>query len=332
MSMRTTFTLALMMSLLLGGCAATTTPREPVLPPQTQYDAILTTSSGTPLSINQLAAELKSADVVVIGEFHGHHGAHLLQSLLQSALYQQRPQQVLTMEQFTLADQAALDRYLAGSSGEAELIADTDAWPNYKASYRPLVEFAKDRNLPVIAANAPADTVRCVGRQGPEYLTRLDAKERAQLPRDAFADTPEYRQKFFQVMTGGHGDADISKRLDNTYRAQLLRDNTMAWQVIQALDTHPEHQIVHVTGTFHAEDRLGMVAVLEQRRPDLDVAVVSPVFWQADDAFTALHRASQQKGDYLYYLQPLPEAYRDAERQQAAIREQFHSAAKVPCD
>ena len=327
-----TATSTLLICVFLAGCATAPATRQSVQPPQTQYDAILTSQSGSQLSINQLARELASADVVVIGEYHGHHGAHLLQSLLQSALYQQRPQQVLTMEQFSVDEQPEIERYLAGTTGEAELIADTDAWPNYTASYRPLVEFARTHDLPVIAANAPASTVRCVGRQGPEYLDRLSAGERKRLADNAFADTPAYREKFFAVMTAGHGGAGTNARLENTYRAQLLRDNTMAAQVIRALQAYPGHQVIHVTGTFHAEERLGMVAALETRRPELDVAVISPVFWQNDDTLPDLTRDNRSKGDFLYFLQPLPEEYKDQDRHREALMQRFHNASETTCD
>lgn len=325
--------LAFLACLILAGCATSSPERAlGVLPPQTQYDAILTDSSGSRLSINQLAGKLASADVIVVGEYHGHHGAHLLQALLQSALYQQQPQQILTMEQFSLNDQPQLDRYLAGATGESELIADTDAWPNYKASYRPLVEFSRTRGLAVIAANAPADTVRCVGRQGPDYLDGLSRSERDRLPDDAFVDTPAYREKFFAAMHVGHGGADVSTRMENTYLAQLLRDNTMAGQVINALEQHPGHQVIHVTGTFHAEERLGMVAVLEKLRPELNVAVVSPAFWRAGDSLNDLARTNASKGDFLYYLQPLPAEYKDQDRHREAMMEQFRKADDITCD
>ncbi|HEY9119462.1 MAG TPA: ChaN family lipoprotein [Marinobacter sp.] len=302
------------------------------LPPQSQYDSIIAGDNGRLLSINQLAKELAPADVVVIGEYHGHHGAHLLQLLVQSALYQQRPQQVLSMEQFALDDQSELDSYLAGHSGEEELIADTGAWPNYKASYRPIIEFSKNRNVPVVAANAPDDIVRCIGGNGEAYLDELDAGQRRELPDVPFTETAEYRRKFFDTLGGSHGQADNSKRLENSYKAQLLRDNTMADRVIRALEAFPGHQVIHLTGTFHAEDRLGMIAVLEQKRPDLEVVVVSPAFWPAGDNLDSLLEAHQGKGDYLYFLQPLPEEYKDNERHRDAIREQFRNAAELSCD
>lgn len=306
------------------------------MPPQSQYDAIIADSNGTLLTINQLAEALATADVVVIGEYHGHHGAHLLQALTQSSLYRQRPQQVLSMEQFTLTDQPELDRYLSGETGEEELIADTSAWSNYKASYRPLIEFSKDHDIPVIAANAPANIVRCVGREGEAYLEQLDSDLLGQLPDNQFADTPAYRDKFFDALEDSHGEdqseAANSDRIENSYKAQLLRDNTMADQVIKALRENPDHQVVHVNGTFHSENRLGMVAVLEKKQPDLEVAVVSPLFWGPDDDFNSLLEAQRQKGDFLYFLQPLPEKYKDSERYHKEIMQKFRNAGKLTCD
>ncbi|MFO7993463.1 MAG: ChaN family lipoprotein [Marinobacter sp.] len=333
-------TLVTLACLLSAGCASNPAGNSETVPPQSQYDSIIADNEGSLLSINGLAKELATADVIVIGEYHGHHGAHLLQALMQSALYQQRPAQVLSMEQFTLDDQPELDRYLAGQSGEEELIEDTDAWPNYKASYRPLIEFSRNRNIPVVAANAPADIVRCIGRTGESYLEHLDQAQRRQLPDDPFIDTPGYRRKFFEALGSGHGgdhgskhgETANNKRLESSYKAQLLRDNTMADQVIRALENHPDHQVIHLTGTFHSEDRLGMVAVLEKKRPDLEVAVVSPVFWRSGDDLDSLLETHGGKGDFVYFLQPLPQEYRDTDRHREAIMEQFRNSPDLSCD
>ena len=334
----TTLTLVtgLCIGLVVTGCASRPAEHSEPAAPQSQYDSIISDPEGSLLSINGLAEQLAPADVVVIGEYHGHHGAHLLQSLVQSALYQQRPRQILSMEQFALDDQPGLDSYLAGRTGEEELIADTRAWSNYKASYRPLIEFSRTRNIPVIAANAPADIVRCVGREGESYLDQLAAAQREQLPDAPFVDTPDYRRKFFDTIGSGHGDDTdsdkTSKRIENSYKAQLLRDNTMADQVIKAVEDNPGHQVIHLTGTFHSEDRLGMVAVLEKQRPGLDVAVVSPVFWHSGDNLSSLLAANPGKGDFLYFLRPLPEEYRDTERHREAIMKRFRKAAELACD
>lgn len=319
----------------LSGCAAIIhdSDSNAVARPQTLYESrVISASSGTNLDVEALAQRLASTDVVIIGEYHGHQAAHLLQSQIQTALYRQQPQQVLSMEQFNLDNQAAVDAYLNDESGETEMIEDSSAWNNYRGSYRPLIEFARQHGLPVIAANAPAAVVRCVGREGANYLEKLPRTEREQLPNNPFMDTSAYREKFTAAITGSHSAADdaLGERINNTYKAQLLRDNTMASRILAARAAHPGHQVVHTTGTFHSEEHLGTVALLKQRAPDTSVAVISPVVWPADANETPLH-SNRHKGDYLYFIQPLPKAFRDEAREQKAMSARFHRPAKETC-
>ena len=117
-------TLSLAVIPLMTGCSLLAPTPEPA-PPQTHYHApVVEAVSGTAVSIPQLAERLAGQDVVMIGEYHGHQGAHLLQSRLQAHLYQHRPEQVLSMEQFEVDRQPVLDRYLAGDIGEMELVED----------------------------------------------------------------------------------------------------------------------------------------------------------------------------------------------------------------
>lgn len=306
----------------------------PAAYPETLYDSLIMDSAGgTPMTAAALARELAAADVVVIGEYHGHQAAHLLQSRIQAELYRLRPAQVLTMEQFNVDYQQELDRYLRRETGEAEMIEDTDAWPNYRGSYRPLVEFARNHQLPVIAANAPANLVRCVGRRGPDYLDGLDEDMRRHLPDSPFLDTPAYRAKFVDAITGSHksGDPTMSERMNNSYKAQLLRDNTMASRILEAREQNPGAQILHLTGTFHSEDNLGTVALLRQRAPELSVLVVSPVVWPSETRQPPLEK-NRNKGDYLYFIQPLPEEFQHPEREQAAMKARFSRAADADCN
>lgn len=316
----------------LTGCAAMihASDSSSVTRPQTLYEArLIDARSGTELDIEALTQRLASTNVVVIGEYHGHQAAHLLQSQIQTALYRQQPLQVLSMEQFNLDSQLAVDAYLSGETGETEMIEDSNAWDNYRASYRPLMEFAREHNLPVIAANAPAAVVRCVGRTGPDYLNRLPGSDRAQLPDNPFMDTPAYREKFNAAMTGSHSSADetMRERMNNTYKAQLLRDNTMASRILAAREAHPNHQIVHTTGTFHSEEHLGTVAMIWQRAPEVSVAIISPVVWPEGAEKPPLHE-NRNKGDFLYFIQPLPEEFRDKDREQNAMSVRFHRPTK----
>lgn len=328
-------TLLISTFLLMNGCAAMpdAPAPEPLSAPTTQYDARVVAPPDTrPLGIGELAERLAGTDVVVVGEYHGHHASHLLQSRLQQALYRQHPRQVLSMEQFDLDHQDALNRYLTGDIGEAEMMEDAEAWDNYRGAYRPLVEFARLHDLPVIAANAPAHVVRCVGRQGTEYLDNLPEPVRHSLPAKPFLDIPAYREKFMAAIGASHrADSTMEERMSNTYKAQLLRDNTMAERILQARSQYPEHQILHITGTFHSEQGLGTVALLKQRAPAVSVAVISPVVWPRE-ADTPPLAENRSRGDYLYLIQPLPEEFRDPERARKAMAERFSASARTDCD
>ena len=313
------------------GCAAHPSPPDAL--PATFYDAHLTDAAGQPLTIPELASRVTRADVVVIGEFHGHQGAHLLQARLQAALYHHNPHQILALEAFNLDNQAPLDQYLAGQLGEEEMMADAGAWENYRASYRPLVEFARRHELPVVAANAPSGVVRCVGRQGASYLDTLPDTDRDALPEQPFPEVPGYRERFMDTLGhSGHGESteEGRQRLDNTYQAQLLRDSTMADRILRARAAHPDHLVLMITGTFHSEERQGLVAVLEQQAPDLDIRVITPTMPVEEGSPEPPPDIAA--GDFRYDLLPLPVRYRDKEREQAAMMERFGRAGEWTCE
>ena len=155
--------------LLLAACATTA----PVNDAGTLYHYQLKATQGNDLTLEQALARVADADIVLVGELHTHPAVHLLQARMLAGLAADGRPLVLSMEQFSRADQPVLDAYLAGRIGEAALIRDGNAWPNYQSDYRPLVEFAKAHHLPVIAANAPKPLVSCVGQEGPAWLEQL---------------------------------------------------------------------------------------------------------------------------------------------------------------
>lgn len=296
----------------------------------TLYDvAIYESSSKKRVSLQQTAKALRDADVVFIGEYHGNHASHWLQAQLQAALHTSQPKQILSLEQFSTDKQAELNQYLKGEIGEVALIKTASAWPNYKASYRPLVEFAKQHNSPVIAANAPADIVRCIGRQGESYLSKLKPERRKQLAKQAFLNDVDYQAAFQKVMHAPSGaTSKAQSALSNSYLAQLSRDNTMAESIVKALKQNPDHQLIHMNGAFHSDNHLGTVALLKQRLPDIKIKVISPVRLNADKS----KNIPYDKGDYVYLLKPLPDQYANDAERSAAFKSMFSQARRKVCE
>ncbi|MEL7287674.1 MAG: ChaN family lipoprotein, partial [Pseudomonadota bacterium] len=217
-------TLGLIFTGLLTGCAsnAPTAPGTIADNVTSFYDYQLHAPSGEAISVNQLTPEIQQADVILIGEWHTHAGIHRFQTDMLKQLSSANRPLALSMEQVTRDKQAILDAYLNGEIGEQYFMKQSNAWPNYESDYRPLVEFAKQAEIPVIASNAPKNIVRCIGRQGVDYLDKLDSDERSFVADDVNTANSPYKEKFMASMH--HGKPEQTEK---QYAAQVTWDETM---------------------------------------------------------------------------------------------------------
>ncbi|NIB39878.1 ChaN family lipoprotein [Pseudomaricurvus alkylphenolicus] len=291
----------------------------------TAYDYQLLDQQYRPLSLAELSNSLQTADVIFIGEYHGNQASHLLQMRLFAARHQSNESgqrtTVLSMEMFSRDQQPIVDRYLRNEVGERYLIKEAPAWDNYRGSYRPLVDYAKRNKLPVIAANAAGDIVRCIGRTGEAYMEALGQEERGYVALQPFAEIPGYEDKFLGHMSGAKHMP--SSHLRNSYLAQATRDNTMAESIAQALDQHPGSQVVHLNGSFHSEERLGTVAALQRLKPELNIRVITPVHVEE---FPGEAADTEPVEDFTYLINSQPAEFVDPEYKKRSRRAMFAKA------
>ena len=281
----------------------------------------------TVITVDEAADALKEFDVIFLGEFHDHAGNHLAEMALLSALHARAPQLSLSLEQFERDVQTVVDDYMADRIGEESLKRSGRAWPNYAEAYRPLVEFAKENRLPVIAANAPASFVRCVGQDGPEALSRATPERRGFAAAELHLDTALYKDKFIRFLREDplHGapDSDKSKGAptpaeERSFAAQVTRDDTMAESIFLHLQKNPGRKVVHVTGNFHVEGFLGTAERLTLRAPQLKVAVVAPIEIENPRA-PALKTDDAKSGNFLVLLRASPKRYANDAEEKADI-------------
>ncbi|EJL6735191.1 ChaN family lipoprotein [Vibrio alginolyticus] len=266
-------TLSLLFAGLLTGCSSYTHTNSHATSAEVTsfYDYQLYTPSGEHIALSKLPIELQQADVILIGEWHTHAGVHRFQTDMLKQLTSYDRSLALSMEQFTRDKQPVVDAYLRGEIGEQYLMKQANAWPNYESDYRPLVEFAKQKNLLVIAANAPKSIVRCIGRQGLDYINKLDDDQRMFIAQAINTGSSPYKEKFMASMH--HGKPEQTEK---QFAAQVTWDETMAESIVSYLDDNPGAQIVHVAGKFHTEQGLGTAASILSRNPSLKVVVISP--------------------------------------------------------
>jgi uncharacterized iron-regulated protein len=214
--------------------------------------------------------------------------------------------------------QAVLDEYLAGLISERHFLLSSRPWRNYETDYRPLVEYARARRLPVIAANAPARYVSRVSSQGPASLGAL-SKDAAKswLPPLPFPPASEaYAAKFNRFMTGGGAAAPTPTPAPaattaaqasphgslHLLEAQTLRDASMAYRIAEFLKRGRDPLVVQVNGTFHSEERMGVPEQLARYRPKARAVVVTIV---PEDDFPAFDAARLGRlGDFVIITDP----------------------------
>ncbi|MFB9214924.1 ChaN family lipoprotein [Vibrio sinaloensis] len=240
--------------------------------PNTFYDYQLFAASGQLIDVDKLPASITDADVILVGEWHTHTGVHRFQTDLLEQLIDDKHNVALSMEQFSRDKQNVVDEYLAGTIGEQVLMKNGNAWPNYESDYRPLIELAKSRDIDVIAANAPKPIVRCIGRQGVDYLNKLTDKERRFLASEIDTAASPYKEKFMASMH--HGKPEQTEK---QFAAQVTWDETMAESIVNYLAQNPSSQVMHIAGKFHTEQGLGTKESILKRNPNLKVLVVTPV-------------------------------------------------------
>ncbi len=337
---------AVLAAAVLAGCVTVKAAEAPLavtLPDLTSYALVQTDAGKTAprlVSAAEAAAVLAAFDVVVIGEAHRNPGNHLAQMALFRELYARAPQLSLSMEQLERDVQPILDDYLADKLGEAPYLEKVRPWNNYASSYRPLVEFAKEHHLPVIAANTTDEVVRCVGERGPAFLDTLKAPQRAWAAAELHLGDGAYRAKFLGFAGGdqGHGGAEKGKdapkgpseQMLRGFAAQVTRDDTMAESIFLHLQKNPGRKVVHMTGYFHAADFLGTVERLQARAPNLKIAVVTP--HEVDgSAPPVLTDANAKGGNFILLIRAFPEPYITDEEERTAIRKQMAQRAEKKC-
>lgn len=217
----------------------------------------------------EILQALTRADIIYLGETHDRRADHRAQLEILRSLHTKNPQLAIGMEMFQRPFQAAIDDYLAGNLSEAELVEQTEyeqRWGFPWEYYAPILRFAKENQLPVLALNAPSEVVRKVAREG---LENLSDRDRQYLPplAEIRTDNPDYRAMLAAIFEShaGHGN---SNRFDRFFSAQVVWDETMAETFAQFYRSRPERQVVVLAGIGHVIYGYGIPSRVGRRLSD----------------------------------------------------------------
>lgn len=285
---------------------------------------------GSQATMDELLTAAREATVTFLGESHNDLAAHYLEEHVLRNIHE--PGLTLSLEMFESDVQYVLDEYLSDQILEEHLLLSGRAWPNYRRDYRPLVEFAKEHAMPVIAANAPRRYVNRVSRLGVDALLDLSAEAKQSLPPLPYGEaSPRYAKKFTDLMEENRrssarraqerGDLARAKELEGpgdhtkSLAAQSLWDASMAYSIARTLTARPGARILHVNGSFHSAEHMGILEHLERYRPETSVVVVTMLSAESFPRFDSENMIGL--GDFVVVTDPeLPRSYSAGSRRQ----------------
>ncbi|MBL0335958.1 MAG: ChaN family lipoprotein [Chitinophagaceae bacterium] len=250
------------------------------------------------VTIDKIVADMASADVLFFGEEHNDSAGHYLENKIFRALHAAYSDNIaLSLEMFETDNQTPLNEYLAGQIDESRLAKDARLWSNYK-DYRPMVDYAKQNHVPVIAANPPRRYVSMVSKRGMASLDSLSKEAKAFLPPLPYDTLPgRYREKFMDIMKGSPGGDN-----PRVYYSQCLWDAGMSYSIYRFTKQNKGKKVFHCVGGFHSAEKLGTAAQLKLRNKKLRILNIASF---SDESFTNPDWSKfENLGDYVILTNP----------------------------
>ncbi len=244
-------------------------------------------TKGKQVSYKKIIKTLVKKDVVFFGELHNNAIAHWLQYEITAELNNSR-RLILGAEMMEADNQNELNSYLKGEIDQKKLDTIARLWPNYKTDYAPLVDFAKDNNLPFIATNIPRRFASLVYKKGFKALDSLSEKEKewiAPLPIPFDSELATYKD--ILKMMGGHGTPEL-------VMSQASKDATMAYFILKNYSSG--NLFVHYNGAFHSDGYEGILWYLKKNQPNLLYGTISTV---SQDNIHNLEDENLGKADFI---------------------------------
>jgi hypothetical protein len=167
------------------------------------------------------------------------------------------------MEMFQRPFQGALDDYLNGRIDEKAFLKQSEYFQRWRFDYnlyRPILQFAREEKIPVVALNIPREITEKVGKTG---LDSLSEEEKKQIPAQMDFSDRAYREKLERVFRE-HPSFE-AKNFDFFLQAQILWDEAMAESVARFLERNPDHQMVVLAGSGHLAYGSGIPARAARR-------------------------------------------------------------------
>ncbi len=235
-------------------------------------------SAGNTLPYDRMLQQLAQTDIVLFGELHNDALVHWLELQVAKDLFAQDSNLMIGAEMFETDNQLLLDEFITGTIEERHFEQEAKLWNNYATDYAPIITFAQQHQIPVIATNVPRRYASLVAREG---LNRLDSlPDSAQelmvpLPLEVDLSLPGY-QAMMKMIGSNANHGTMSG--ENMANAQALKDATMAHFIL--LNRTQQTTFLHLNGSYHSDNYEGIYWFIQQSSPETSIKTISCVSQQ----------------------------------------------------
>ena len=216
-------------------------------------------------TIENLVPELADKRVIYVGETHTRYDHHLLQLEIIRKIHTLHPDLAIGMEYFQQPYQQYLDDYIRGEIDEREMLRRTEYYDRWRYDYRlyaPILRYAQEQSIPLVALNLPVEITQKVSRDG---LDSLSETERAQVPAEIDRSDEAYAKRLEKIFKD-HPSGQVPN-FEHFLTSQLLWDEGMAQQVAEYLTANPSRRMIVLAGSGHLAYGSGIPNRVARRIP-----------------------------------------------------------------
>jgi aminopeptidase N len=200
-------------------------------------------------NLEKLVEDIRDKKVVYVGEHHDEFAHHINQLNIIRELYKSNKKLAIGMEMFQRPFQRVINDYINGRIEEKEFLKRTEYFKRWKLDYnlyKPIVDFARQNRIPIIALNIDSGIVERVSRNGIDSLTE---EEKKNLPSEIDFSDGEYKKRLREIFN--QHSSLRQENFDFFFQAQILWDETMAESIDRFMHDNPDYQIVVLVGNGH---------------------------------------------------------------------------------
>jgi uncharacterized iron-regulated protein len=274
------------------------------------YDYIIYRNNGTEVSILNMAKELVTKQVVFFGEYRNDSDCRIVEEKLLKNMYALKPKLIISLEMLTRDYQTILNAYISGKMTSAEFQEKIKVMPGMRRDQLPIIEFARERHLPVIAGNVPFRYSHMLVKAHGDFnkLLALPDSEKVYFSNKLEVQDDEYKRAYMNdLLNTPNGDEDNmipQELIDDKFAAQCLEDNTMAECLQKAYKAYPGFTVIHINNAVRSKNYWGTVRQLKKIEPKVKLKVISPVYIDSTSPLQ-WDKTVKQEGDYLILIHKL---------------------------